>query len=79
MSADQRGAVWGPLDESGAPIALEELPLTVALRQGRPAHERFTIRSLDGVAHHIEASAVPIPTSGGSRGAIAFFWAAGSS
>jgi PAS domain-containing protein len=74
MSAEEWGRTWGPFDESGGPIPLEELPLTVALRDGRPAHAGFTIRTLDGGTHRIEAAAVPILTAGGSRGAIAFFW-----
>jgi PAS domain-containing protein len=62
-------------EESGAPIPYDELPLVLAVRQGRPAHARFSIRSTDGVEHAIEASALPILTPQGSRGGIAFFWA----
>ena len=31
----------------GEPIDLEQLPLTIALRRGRPAHHRFRIQSQD--------------------------------
>jgi PAS domain-containing protein len=74
MTPEQWGTAWGPVDEEGRPIPLDRLPLTIALRQGRPAHSRFSIRSLRGDEHAIEASAVPILTSDGSRGAMVFFW-----
>ena len=74
MSPEEWGTTWGPLDEEGRPIPIDELPLTIALRQGRPAHSRMSIRSLLDEEHAIEASAVPIVTSDGSRGAMVFFW-----
>jgi PAS domain-containing protein len=75
VGPERWGTMFGPFDESGAPIPYDELPLVLAVRQGRPAHARFSIRSMDGVEHAIEASAVPILTPQGSRGGIAFFWA----
>jgi PAS domain-containing protein len=68
------GAMFGPFDENGDPIPYDELPLVVSVRNGRPAHASFTIRSVDGSEHEIEASAFPILTPHGSRGAIAVFW-----
>jgi PAS domain-containing protein len=68
------GAMFGPFDESGEPIAYDELPLVVAVRNGRPAHATFDIRSTDGTSHTVEASAFPILTAHGTRGAIAVFW-----
>jgi PAS domain-containing protein len=68
------GALFGPFDESGDPIPYDELPLVVAVRNGRPAHADFEIRSTDGLLHHVEVSALPILTSHGSQGAIAVFW-----
>ena len=66
---------FGPFDSSGAPIPVEELPLTVALRDGRPAHSNFSIRSADGERHEIAASGMPIvSTEHGASGAIIFFW-----
>ncbi len=72
------GAMFGPFDENGEPIAYDELPLVVAVRNGRPAHADFEIRSIDGTHHRVEASAFPILTAHGSRGAIAVFWPASS-
>jgi PAS domain-containing protein len=68
------GAMFGPFDESGEPIPYDELPLVVAVRNDRPAHADFEIRSADGVHHRVEISAFPIQTAHGSRGAIAIVW-----
>ena len=68
------GAIFGPFDEGGEPIPYDELPLVQAVRNGRPAHAEFDIRSTDGAIHSVEASAFPILTAHGSRGAIAVFW-----
>lgn len=68
------GAMFGPFDAGGEPIPYDELPLVVAVRNGRPAHADFEIRSTDGTSHTVEASAFPILTAHGTRGAIAVFW-----
>jgi PAS domain-containing protein len=75
MSAQEWGAAFGPFDDAGAPIPFEELPLTVALRHGRPAHAAHCIHSTGGDRHEIEVSALPlVSTDGGFRGALAIFW-----
>lgn len=69
--------VWekiGPVDAEGRPTPIEELPLTVALRHGSPAHAHLRIRSFAGVERRIEVSALPIVGVQGSPGAMAFFW-----
>ena len=76
MRPEEWGTDFGPVDASGGPIPIDELPLTLALRRGRPAHSRFQISSLDGKSHEIEVSAVPIVTTEGTSGAIAIFWPA---
>ena len=68
------GAIFGPFDDAGNPLPYDELPLVVSVRKGRPAHSVMRIRSADGANHRIEASAFPILTAHGSRGAIAVFW-----
>ena len=50
MEADEWGSAFGPVDDNGDPVPIEELPLTVALRDGRPAHAHFRIRSARGDA-----------------------------
>jgi PAS domain-containing protein len=79
VGPDQWGSLFGPFDENGEPIPYDELPLVVAVRNGRPAHANFEISSADGVRHRVEASAFPILTVHGSQGAIAVFWPAVSS
>jgi PAS domain-containing protein len=70
------GSLFGPFDSDGEPIPYDELPLVVAVRNGRPAHGEFDIHSADGALHKVEVSAFPILTAHGSRGAIAVFWPA---
>jgi PAS domain-containing protein len=76
MSAEQWTAAFGPFDSDGAPIEVDSLAPTEAIRAGRPAHGKFTIRAADGKRVAIEASAFPIVASEeGSSGAMIFFWA----
>jgi PAS domain-containing protein len=77
MEPEQWGAAFGPVDDSGRPIPFDQLPLTIALRRGRPSHSHFRIHSLDGSNHQIEVSAMPIITADGARGAMAVFWPIG--
>jgi len=74
MGPDQWGTQFGPYDEGGGHVPLERMPLTIALRQGRPSTARFRIHSVKGVEHDIEAAGVPILTMEGTRGAMVFFW-----
>jgi PAS domain-containing protein len=75
MTADEWIGTFGPLDDDGRPIPLEQQPLTPALRAGRPSHARVRIRSTKGDEHEIEASGLPIIGSDrGSSGAILVFW-----
>jgi len=76
MSARDWVEEFGPLDQEGAPIPLEEQPLTAALRTNRPGHARHRIRSVGGAVHVVEVSAVPVIGADGSQGAMAFFWVA---
>jgi PAS domain-containing protein len=76
MPPEEWGTRFGPFDRRGKTIPYDELPLTRALRSGRPAHSRLNIRSLTGDTHEIEVSAIPIMTSNATRGAIALFWPA---
>lgn len=74
--AAEWGRKVGPFDEEGEPIPIEELPITKALRQGRPGHGHFLIRSVDGAEQEIEGSAFPIVADTGQEGAMVFFWPA---
>jgi PAS domain-containing protein len=77
MSADEWTATFGPFDDEGEPIPLDDLGTTEAIQDGRPAHARFRIRAIGG-ERAVEASAVPIVASEqGASGAMIFFWPRG--
>jgi PAS domain-containing protein len=80
MSAAQWTARFGPFERDGQPVSVEELDLTKALRDGRPAHANFCIRDGEGSERSIEASALPISgaQAGDNTGAIIVFWPNGS-
>ena len=47
----------------------------IALRERRPAYQRFFIRGLNGVQRHLEVVAIPIlGIQGEYLGAVALFW-----
>ena len=79
VGPEEWGSLFGPFDEEGEPIPYDELPLVIAVRNGRPAHADFEISSVDGARQRVEASAFPILTPHGSQGAIAIFWPAAAS
>ena len=79
VGPEEWGSMFGPFDAQGEPIPYDELPLVVAVRNGRPAHGNFEVRSTDGALHSVEVSAFPILTAHGSQGAIAVFWPAAAS
>ena len=74
MPASEWGKVIGPFGEDGEPMPLEEIPTTKALRKGRPAHGRFTVRSFKGEDYEIESTALPIVAEEGQEGAMIFLW-----
>jgi PAS domain-containing protein len=66
---------FGPFNEDDEPVSLDDLDITHSLRERRPAHSKFCIRSAKGVKHSIEAAAFPIIASEeGASGAMIFFW-----
>ena len=77
MSADEWLNDFGPLDERGEPIPLENQEVTIALRANRAVHARHRIRSLGGLVHEVEVSGMPIIGASGFHGAMVFFWLAG--
>jgi PAS domain-containing protein len=74
IPAQQWTSAFGPLDEDGRPIPLEEQALTMALRANRAGHAVYRIRSLSGTERKIEASGLPIVGVDGFQGAMVFFW-----
>lgn len=79
MSAEEWTAAFGPIASGGEAMSVDELSLTEAIRQGRPAHGDFTIRTAKEGGRRIEAAAFPIVASPeGSSGAMIMFWPVGS-
>ena len=75
MSPEEWTSTYGPFDDHGKPVDLDEIPTTRAVRDGRPAHAMFMIRSANGGLRQIESSAFPIVGSEkGSSGAMILFW-----
>ena len=74
LPAQDWGTRFTPRDESGAPIDVPELPLSVALTTGQPAHGRMWLHTAAGEERGIEAHALPIVGGSGMCGALAVFW-----
>lgn len=74
MPATEWASRFDPVAADGSDLALEELPLGVALVHGRPAHGTLRIHSAGGEERTIEATAFPIVGHEGQSGAIAIFW-----
>jgi PAS domain-containing protein len=64
----------GPVDASGNKINSEDMPLTVALREGRPSHGRFFMCTDQNSIVEVETSAVPLISGGDFHGALVVFW-----
>jgi len=73
LTREQWNAI-GPVDEDGNPIDSENMPLSVALREGRPAHGRFRICTDSRAIVEVETSAVPLVSAGDFHGAMVVFW-----
>ena len=74
MGHEEWGGRFEPKDLDGRPLAQEELPLSIALSDARPAHRPMRIRSAHAENHDIEVTAFPVVGRGGQAGAIAIFW-----
>lgn len=76
MSPEEWTTRYGPFDERGDPLPYDELPATVAVREGRPAYSRFRVRGEPGLLE-VEVGALPLLGPAGYHGAMVFFWVAG--
>jgi PAS domain-containing protein len=74
MTAEQWTGEFGPFGEDEQPVPYDEIPATIALREGRPFHGNFRICGAGGHHRDIAASAIPIVGSEGSSGGIVIFW-----
>jgi hypothetical protein len=73
ISRAEWGAEMGPVDAEGKPLDFDELPLTIALRDGRPGYGQFFIRAEGGLLE-IVAGALPLVGPTGNNGALVVFW-----
>lgn len=72
---DEWGMMFTPTDPRGEPIPAEELPLAVAIRDGRPTQDTIWILGLDGVTRRLIITAIPLQGPDGRLlGAVALFW-----
>jgi len=76
MPVEEWTSRYGPFDQNGKPIPYDDIPATVAVRDGRPTHGRYVVRIADGSEHEVDVTAVPILTPDGSLGGMVFFWIA---
>lgn len=75
MPLDEWGKIFVPTDRDGAPLAPEELPLAIAVREHRPEHGEISIIGLDGVRRDLAVTAFPVVGVGERElGAVAIFW-----
>ncbi len=71
-------SVFQTSDAAGAEIPPAERPLAIAIDERKPAHLRFGLKGLDGVARTIEGVAFPLETAqDGLVGAVSIFWEVG--
>jgi hypothetical protein len=75
MPASEWSTMFEPVDQSGNPIAPQDLPLVIAMTQSHPAHKKFWIRGVDQKIRQIELTAFPlVGQSGRISGAVSIFW-----
>lgn len=64
-----------PIDDAGDPLPADDLPLSVALTERRPAHDSMWITGLDGRRRRISVTAFPLVGQHDRvLGAVAIFW-----
>jgi PAS domain S-box-containing protein len=76
MSPEEWGTAFAPEDpDTGDKLDPQTLPLTVALSERRPAHQRMAITGFDGERRLINVTAFPFfARTDEFVGAVAIFW-----
>ena len=69
----QEWAAIGPVDEQGRPLHTSA-PLTHALKDNSPSHQRFRICTDARGVIMVETSALPLTGPDGFHGALVVFW-----
>jgi PAS domain-containing protein len=71
--------VWnqiGPFDAEGNRFSSRDLPMTHAVREGRPGHGTFSIKTASEALLAVEVSAFPLRDGEGFHGTVVYFWPA---
>jgi hypothetical protein len=71
-------AAYGPVDPEGTDVAVEDLPISSALRQNRAAHAQLRLRIAGRRLALLEVSGLPLVGPTGYAGALVAFWEAQS-
>lgn len=75
MPAEVWGAIFTPTAADGTPIPPGDLPLSITIRERRPAHGPLCITGLDGIERNIVVTALPLDDQSGRHlGSVAIFW-----
>ena len=75
MSRAELARTFKPVDASGAPIPLSDLPLSAAFRTGIPSHGHMRIEAVDGRTRDLEVIGVPLFAKKDQLvGGLAVFW-----
>jgi PAS domain-containing protein len=75
MPALEWSTIFQPMDQFGAPLTPDALPLIIATMERHPAHSNFWIRGMDEQLRQIEVTAFPLVGQANRfLGAIAIFW-----
>jgi len=75
MPAEVWGSIFEFVNEDGISMKPEELPLTIALTEGRPIHMKLWLKGLDNVKRYIQTTCFPlIGQADRFLGAVALFW-----
>ena len=75
LALEERSRIFSFRDAEDRPLAHDQTPLVVALRESRPVHRRVFMHGLDGADHEIEVTAFPLVGGGGHLiGGVAMFW-----
>jgi PAS domain-containing protein len=76
LDREEWNSTFGPFDEFGQLTPTDSMPLTKALREGLPAHDRFHVSVGGDKLLEVDVSALPLTTAEGFQGAIVVFWEA---
>jgi len=75
MPMGEWSTIFRPTDDEGRPLAPDELPLVVTIKQRQPARRALWIVGLDGVPRKVDILAFPLIGQGNRLlGAAAVLW-----